>query len=64
MYSTMRLIFNLYSTVTFNALFNIQIPIQHSTIHLSHLSLQQFQLFIQHSTIVFKMFNYSFKIQL
>ena len=31
MYSTMRFIFNLYST--FNALFNIQISIQHSTIH-------------------------------
>ena len=31
MCSTMRLIFNLYST--FNALFNIQLRIQHSTIH-------------------------------
>ena len=38
MCSTMRLIFNLHST--FNALFNIQLPIQ------------QFQPFIQHSTLI------------
>ena len=31
MCSTMRLIFNFYST--FNALFNIQLRLQHSTIH-------------------------------
>ena len=36
MCSTMRLIFNLYST--FNALFNIQLRIQHSTIHSTLLS--------------------------
>ena len=67
MCSTMRLIFNLYST--FNALFNFQLRIQHSTIHyifnsfFTHsitVSIQQFQPFIQHSTLIFKTFNYSF----
>ena len=69
--STMRLIFNLYST--FNALLNIQLPIQHSTIHFIFNSffthsitvyIQQFQSFIQHSTLIFKTFNYSLNIQL
>ena len=60
MCSAMRSIFNLYST--FNALFYIQLRIQHSTIHFIfnsiqfQLSIQQFQPFIQHST----WFNYSF----
>ena len=65
MCSTMRLIFNLYST--FNALFNIQLRIQHSTIHyifnsffthsIQAVSIEQFQPFIQHSTLIFKTFN-------
>ena len=69
MCSTMRLIFNLYST--FNALFNIQLRIQHSTIHFIFNSL--FTHTIIYSTIStiystfnfnFKTFNYSFNIQL
>ena len=65
----MRLIFNLYST--FNALFKIQLSIQHSFINLYsvlhsriQLSIQQFQLFIQNSTLIFKTFNYSVNFQL
>ena len=69
MCSTMSLIFNLYST--FNALFNIQLRIQHSTIHFIFNSLCTHT--IMYSTIStiystfnfnFKTFNYSFNIQL
>ena len=53
-------------------IFNIQRVIQYSTLHSTFMQLfilysipiQQFQPFIQHSTLIFKTFNYSFKIQL
>ena len=62
MYSTMRFIFNLIST--FNALFNIQISIQHSTIHFKFNS--SFTNSIIYSTIstICSTSNYSFNIQL
>ena len=58
MCSTMRLIFNLYST--FNALFNIQLRIQHSTIHFIFNSL--FTHSITYSTIstIYSTFNFNF----
>ena len=58
----MRSIFNLYST--FNALFNIQLPIQHSTIHFKYNS--SFTHSIIYSTIstIYSTFNNSFNIQL
>ena len=49
----------------FNFPFNIQLFILYSILHSPiQLSIQQFQLFIQHSTLIFKTFNYSFNIQL
>ena len=58
----MRSIFNLYST--FNALFNIQLPIQHSTIHFIFNS--SFTHSIIYSTVstIYSTFNNSFNIQL
>ena len=59
MCSTMRLIFNLYST--FNALFNIQLRIQHSTIHFIFNSLFTHSIIYSTiSTIYSTWFNYSF----
>ena len=49
----------------FNFPFNIQLFILYSILHSPiQLSVQQFQLFIQHSTLIIKTFNYSFNIQL
>ena len=49
----------------FNFPFNIQLFILYSILHSPiQLSIQQFQLFIQHSTLIIKTFNYSFNIQL
>ena len=49
----------------FNFPFNIQLFILYSILHSPiQLSVQQFQLFIQHSTLIFKTFNCSFNIQL
>ena len=49
----------------FNFPFNIQLFILYSIPYLPiQLSIQQFQPFIQHSTLIFKTFNYSFNIQL
>ena len=49
----------------FNFPFNIQLVILYSILHSPiQLSVQQFQLFIQHSTLIIKTFNYSFNIQL
>ena len=49
----------------FNFPFNIQLFILYSILHSPiQLPVQQFQLFIQHSTLIIKTFNYSFNIQL
>ena len=49
----------------FNFPFNIQLFILYSILHSPiQLSIQQFPLFIQHSTLIFKTFNCSFNIQL
>ena len=55
----MRSIFNLYST--FNALFNIQLPIQHSTIHFIFNS--SFTHSIIYSTVstIYSTFNFNFQ---
>ena len=49
----------------FNFAFNVQLFILYSIPYSPiQLSIQQFQPFIQHSTLIFKTFNYSFNIQL
>ena len=58
MCSTMRLIFNLYST--FNALFNIQLRIQHSTIHFIFNSLFTHSIIYSTISTIHSTFNYSF----
>ena len=58
MCSTMRLIFNLYST--FNALFNIQLRIQHSTIHFIFNSLFTHSIIYSTISTIYSTFNFNF----
>ena len=58
MCSTMRLIFNLYST--FNALFNIQLCIQHSTIHVIFNSLFTHTIIYSTISTIYSAFNFNF----
>ena len=57
MCSTMRLIFNLYST--FNALFNIQLRIQHSTIHFIFNSLFTHSIIYSTIATIYSAFNFN-----
>ena len=58
MCSTMRLVFNLYST--FNALFNIQLRIQHSTIHFIFNSLFTHSIIYSTISTIYSTFNFNF----
>ena len=58
MCSTMRLIFNLHST--FNALFNIQLRIQHSTIHFIFNSLFTHSIIYSTISTIYSTFNFNF----
>ena len=58
MCSTMPLIFNLHST--FNALFNIQIRIQHSTIHFIFNSLFTHSIIYSTISTIYSTFNFNF----
>ena len=62
MYSTMRFIFNLHSS--FNALFNIQLSIQHSAIHFKFNSSFTHSIIFSTTSTICSKFNYSFNIQL
>ena len=58
----MRFIFNLHST--FNVLFNIQLSIQHSTIHFEFNSLFPLSIIYSIISTSYSTFNYSLNIQL
>ena len=58
MCSTMRLKFNLYST--FNTLFNIQLRIQHSTIHFIFNSLFSHSIIYSTISTIYLTFNFNF----
>ena len=55
-----QLVFNIQRVIQYSTSINIHLFILYSILHSPiQLSIQQFQPFIQHSTLIFKTFNYS-----